>query len=159
MTLHELRYHFEHELLTKYYFEKTVPFLAEMFESYGNEDEIDNFLYDMIKELAEKNNIDFPYSEEQYKVDLCNLNEEDFMIRISLPEPEEPLLCSYIYLVFPIEDFSGKRYFTVELVEEERKKKTYCLCEWEEDGFHRNHGYVLNDIERIEDKVMQLFYE
>lgn len=159
MTLNELRYYFEHKLLPKYYFEKTVPFLAEILDAYGNEDDIDNFLYDMIRELAEKNNIDFPYLEEQYKVDLWNLNEDDFMIRISLPEPEEAVLCSYIYLMFPIEDFSLKRYFTVELVEKKKKKKTYCLCEWEEDGFHRNHGYLPNDIERIEGKIIQVFSE
>lgn len=32
MTLCKLRYYFEHKFLRKYYFENTVPFLAEMFE-------------------------------------------------------------------------------------------------------------------------------
>lgn len=159
MTLYELRYYFEHKLLPKYYFEDTVPFLSEMFEVYGNEeDDKDNLLYNMIKELAEKNNIEFLYSKEQYKVDLCPLNEDDFMIRISLPDPEEPLLCSYIYLLFPIEDFWGKRYFSVELVERKGRRKKYCLCE-RGDGFRDNYGYISNNVEEIENTLMELFYE
>lgn len=160
MTLCKLRYYFEHKFLRKYYFENTVPFLAEMFEVYGNEeDDTDNFLYNMIREAAEKNDIEFPYSKEQYKVDLYPLNEDDFMIRIRLPEAEEPLLCTHIYLLFPIEDFSKKRYFTIELVERKGKRKHYCLCEWEEDGFHANYGYLPNSIEKIEDKIISLFYK
>lgn len=162
MTLTELRYYYEHKILPKYYFEDTVPFLAEIFEAYGDSDgegKIDNFLYDMIRELAEKNGIAFPYSEDQYKVDMWKLDEDNFMIRLRMPEPDETVLCSYVYLLFPIEDFSQNRYFTVELTEIKKKRKYYCLCEWDKEGVHKNYGYLPNNIEQVEDKIIKLFYQ
>ena len=160
MTLFELRYYFEHELLSKYYFEDTVPFLGEMFETYREDSESSkNLLFVMILEMAARRGIDFPYSQEQYKAEIVVLNEDELMIRISLPEPEEPMLCSAIYLLFPIEDFSKKRYFTIELLERKWLTKSYCLCERKEDGFHCNHGIISNNVKKREEKIINLFKE
>lgn len=159
MTLFELRYYYEHELLPQYYFEDTVPFLGEMFEADRDDDteSSKNLLFEMILEMAAKRGIDFPYSQEQYKAEIIALNEDDLMFRITLPE--EQMLCSAIYLLFPIEDFSKKRYFTIELLERKWRKNCYCLCEWEEDGFHVNHGIVSNNVKKREEKIISLFKE
>lgn len=159
MTLYELRYYFEHELLPRYFFEYTVPFLEEIFEAYTEDTESNqNPLFDIIFEMAQEQEIDFPYNQEQYKAEIVGLNEDEVMIRIRLPEPEETILCSDIYLLFSIEDLSKKRYFTIELLERKKRRNYYCLCEWEEDGSHANYGLVSGNIAKIEEKIIQLFY-
>ena len=159
MTLVELRYYFEHKLLPRYYFENTISFVSEIFQAYREDVESNsNPLFDMISELAENQGIELPYSEDQFKVEIIVLDEDNVMFRICMPEPEEPILCSEIYLVFCIEDFSTKRFFTVELLERKWLRKTYCLCEWEEDDFHGNHGIISNNMKKRKDKIIQLFY-
>lgn len=155
MTLFEVRYYFEHKLLPKYYFEDTEPFLTEMLDAYGSDG--NNLLYDMISDMAKKREIDLLFDEEQYKVKIYQLEEDEFMIKISLPEPQESTLCSHIYLLFSVDDLSNKRYFTIELLEIKRKRKYYCLCEWEPSGFHVNHGYLPKSGAQIEDKIIELF--
>ena len=160
MTLVELRYYFEHKLLPRCYFEDTISFVGAIFEAYREDVESNsNPLFDMISGLAEKQGIELPYSEEQFRAETIVLDEDNIMIRICLPEPEEPILCSEIYLVFCIEDFSKKRYFTVELLERKWLRNIYCLCEWEEDGFHGNHGIISNKIKKREDKIIQIYEE
>ena len=140
MTLVEIRYYFEHKILPQYYFEDTELFLSEILDTLNNEEDAgENIVYDLIYEMAQKNDIEFPYSRNEYKAELFSLNEDNYMIRICLPEPEEPLLCSYIYMMFYTEDLSKIRYFTVELLEKKKRKNLYCLCEWEQNGFHKNY--------------------
>lgn len=76
-----------------------------------------------------------------------------------MPEPEESLLCAYIYLLFSLDDLSKLRYFTVELLEKKWRKNVYCLCEWEQGGFHKNHSYVSKDLQKIQDKIIQIYEE
>lgn len=159
MTLFELRYYFEQQLLPKYYFENELSFVWEMFEAYREDTEYDsNPLFDMISKLAEKQGVELPYSQEQFKGEIIALDEDELMIRICLPEPEDVMLCSDIYLVFSVDDMLTKRYFTVELLERKWLRKTYCLCERREDGFHSNHGIISNNIKKREDKMIQLYY-
>ena len=159
MTLVELRYYFEQQLLHKYYFENEYAFIWDMFEAYREDTESDsNPLFDIISKLAEKRGIELPYSREQFHGEVIVLGEGELMIRLSLPEPEVPILCSDIYLVFSVDDMLTKRYFTVELLERKWLRKTYCLCERREDGFHSNHGIISNNIKKREDKMIQLYY-
>ena len=51
-----------------------------------------------------------------------------------------------------------KRFFTVELLERKWLRNIYCLCEWEENGFHGNHGIISNKIKKRKEKIIQLFY-
>ena len=160
MTLVELRYYFEQEILPRYYFESELSFVWELFEAYREDAESNsNPLYDLILKMAEKQGIDLPYSQEQFKGEIIVLDEDELMIRLSLPEPEEPILCSDIYLLFSIEDLSKKRYFTVELLERKWLRKSYCLCERKEDGFHCNYGIIHNNTKKREEKMIHLFYE
>lgn len=160
MTLFKLRYYFEHELLPQYYFEDTVPFLGEIYEAYREDARSSrNLLFEMISEMATRQEIAFPYSQEQYKAEIVGVNEDELMIRISLPEPEDVMLCYAIYLLFSMEDFSKKRYFTIELLERKWLRKSYCLCERKEDGFHCNYGIVSNNVKKREEKIINLFKE
>lgn len=55
MTLIELRYCFEHEILPKYFFEDTEPFLTEMLDALDNEEGFDNsVIYEMVMDIAKK---------------------------------------------------------------------------------------------------------
>ena len=158
MTQNELRYYFEHKILPKYFFEDTEPFLTEMLDALDKE-VAGNIIYEMISDIAKKNDTEFADSENEYEAELFWLKEEDYIIRIRLPEPEESLLCAYIYLLFSLDDLSKLRYFTVELLEKKRRKNVYCLCEWEQDGFHRNHSFVSKNLEKIQDKIIQMYEE
>lgn len=160
MTLVELRYYFEQQLLPKYYFEDGLSFVWELFEAYREDAEINsNPLFELISKLAEKQGIELPYSQEQFKGEVIVLDEGELMIRLSLPEPEEPILCSDIYLAFSVDNFSKKRYFIVELLERKWLRKTYCLCEREENGFRCNYGIIPNSIKKREDIIIHLFYK
>ena len=55
MTLVELRYYFEHEILPKYFWEDSEPFLSDILqviEVVKNSDE--NIIYDLICEIAQE---------------------------------------------------------------------------------------------------------
>lgn len=112
MTLPEFRYALEHQLLTRYYFEDATALFAALFGGDDDEDDVDNYLVDMVSDIANKCGFELPYTEEQYDVGLYQITDDDFMCKITLPKPEESLLCSHIYLLFP-EDYSNRRYFTV----------------------------------------------
>ena len=158
MTLSEFRYNLEHRLFPKYYFEDAPAFFAALF---GNEDEeepegVDNYLFEIISDISNKCDFELPYTAAQYDLELFEIDEDTFMCKITLPEPEESPLCSHVYLMLS-DDYSNKRYFTVELMEIRRKRKYYCLCEWSSSG-HHNHGEVSNDITQREQKILELFY-
>ena len=45
----------------------------------------------------------------------------------------------------------------MELLEKKWLRKSYCLCEREEDGFHCNYGIIPNNIKKREEKMIHLF--
>ena len=110
---------------------------------------------------AQEEGVELPYSKKQYKTEVFSIDKDkdDFAVRIRLPEPEESLLCAYIFMIFSLKDLSPIRYFTVELLEKKWRKNVYCLCEWERDGFHRNHSFISKNLNKIQDKIIQLYEE
>lgn len=120
-----------------------------------NSDE--NIIYDLICEMAQENEIELPYSKAEYQIELFWLDKDDFAVRVQLPKPEEPLLCDNIFMIFCMKDFAPIRYFTVELLEKKWIKNVYCLCEWEQNGFHRNHMFVSKNLKKIQNKIIQLY--
>ena len=162
MTLTELRYYFEHEVLTKYFWEDSEAFLSDLVQviyEEENENSDENIIYELFSEIVQEEDMELPYSKDEYKVELFQMDKDDYTIRIILPKPEEPLLCACIYMIFSLDDFSPIRYFTVELLEKKLRKNAYCLCEWEQNGFHRNHSFVSKDLKKIQDKIIQLYEE
>ena len=162
MTLKELRYYFEHQLLPRYFFEHTAGFLDEISAPLIKEEENPNAvsgdnIYSLFSEIAEKYDVAHKYTKEQFELDIYPIGELGFMFKISLPEPEDTILCSHIYLVLS-EDFTYKRYFTIELLEIKRKRKYYCLCEWTSDS-HENYGEISNNSEERENMIVKLFLQ
>lgn len=162
MTLTELRYYFEHEVLPTYFWKCSGAFLSDLVQVVYEEEEEssdENIIYELISDISQEEDLEPPYSKDEYRVELFRMDKEDYTIRIVLPKPEEPLLCACIYMIFSLKDFSPIRYFTVELLEKKWRKNVYCLCEWEQDGFHRNHSFVSKDLKKIQDKIIQLYGE
>ena len=158
MTLFEFRYNLEHRLFPRYYFEDTPAFFAALL---GNEDEdsegVDNYLFEMVSDISDKCDFALPYTADQYGVELREIDDNTFMCKISLPEPEESPLCSRVYLILS-GDYSNQRYFSVELMEIRRKRKCYCLCEWSSTG-HHNYGEAPENVEQLERKIVDLGYQ
>lgn len=157
MNITEFRYYFEHQLMPNQFFHDTVPFLFELIGD-GEEEirDIGAFVYHLFFKVAQKAEVTVPYSKDDFRADLWDLDNGDYMLRIDMPEPQESLQCKTIFLLFNT-DFSHLRYFTVELMEIKWKRKRYVLCEWMEE-FHLNHGPVSNDSDEIEKIVVKKFH-
>lgn len=151
MGRHEVRYAFEHQILPHLFYEDKEQFVGMVLQDKG-------VLYEIISSIFDKEGVENPYVDEEFEVEPIRLSEDVLMLKITLPEPEEPILCSDIYLVYSVDDLSTKRYFTVELLERKWLKKSYCLCEREKNGFHCNHGIIPNNTKKREEKIIHLFY-
>ena len=157
MTLSELRYYFEHQLMPKYFFEDTIPFLTELIgDGEDQTHDIGCAVYNIFEDVARKAEVIVPYSPEDFQGNLWTLNGNEYVLRIEMPEAQESPQCKAIYLLFTT-DFSHLRYFTVELLEIKWKRKRYVLCEWTQDG-HSNYGPVPNDFGKIETIIAEKFH-
>ena len=94
MSLTELRYYFEHEVLPKYFWEDSEPFLSDIVQVIYEEEENgdENIIYELISEIAQENDMELPYTKDEYKVELFRMDKDDYTIRIRFPEPEEPVI-------------------------------------------------------------------
>lgn len=155
MNLTEFRYNIEHILFPRYFFENPFAFFAALF---GNEDETDdgkaNYLFEIIEDLSNKCDFELPYTADQYNITMHMLAEDECLCVITIPKPEEPLLCSHIYLRFA-DDVSKNRYFTVELMESKLFQNKYCLCEHTVDN-RINYGFISNKTKQHIEKIIHI---
>jgi hypothetical protein len=77
-------------------------------------------------------------------------------VKITLPPPEQKLLCHNIYLVFD-EDFENMHYVTVELDSVAKKKRVSFIGEWDIDHNHYNYGQAPNGVSEQERMIEKLF--
>ncbi len=156
MTLPELRYYFEHQFAPNQFLHNTVPFLFELIGDGGEETrDIGAYVYHMFLKVAQKEDVSVTYSLDDFRADLWDLDDGDYMLRIDMPEPQENPQCKTIFLLFNTE-FSHLGYFTLELLEKKWRRKRYVLCEWTADE-HSNYGFAPKDADEIEKMVVNLF--
>lgn len=150
MSLKEVRYYIEHQLLPELFFEQKSDFIDAML------DEERNLLYECMTKICEEENIPCPYKEEQYKIDCYKIGENEYMIKAIFPTPEETPLCSKVYFMFD-EEFNNIQYFTVERDQVKGKKQVYHLCGWDEEHNHLNYGQAPNGIKALDNTVVKYY--
>ena len=82
MDRHRIRYMFEHRLLPQWFFEEKESFVAPILKDKG-------ILFEVLDQIFRKENVDNPYSPEQFNIEAAKLTEEVLMVKITFPEPEE----------------------------------------------------------------------
>lgn len=115
-------------------------------------------MIELYKELGEETpGYECPYTEECFSEDhevFDKGNDSVLIIRVFMPEPEEPLNCRAVYFCFS--RLSGSNFYaTSELTE----KKTFFLCGWGEDNTHINFGDAPVTPDAEMKKVAELFWE
>lgn len=131
MDRHGVRYLFEHRLLPKYFFEDGAKFIGILLDN-------DEILYDIINDIFEKEEVENPYSKEEFTVEAARLVEDILLLKICFPEPEEEPLCYCSYMLFD-EKFEKKGYFCIEKGNEAGEYLPF-VCGWTPDGSHLNYG-------------------
>lgn len=132
MERHGIRYIFEHKMLPQWFFEDTTKFVGVLLNSK-------DVLYNIINDIFEKENVENPYSEDDFKVEAAKLTDNVLFVKISFPKPEEEPLCYCSYLLFD-EKFEKKRYFCIERGNELGEELPF-VCGWTPDGTHVNYGH------------------
>lgn len=132
MDRHGIRYVFEHRVLPQWFFEDTQKFVGVLL----NNKEV---LYDFINDIFEKENVENPYSEDDFKVEAAKLTDNVLFVKISFPEPEEEPLCYCSYMLFD-EKFEKKRYYCIERGNEAGDFLPF-VCGWTPEGTHVNYGH------------------
>lgn len=108
--------------------------------------------------VCEEENIPCPYKAEQYKIDYYKIGENEYMIKVTFPLPEEMPLCSKVYFMFD-EGFNNIQYFTVERDQIKGKKQEFYLCGWDEEHSHLNYGQAPNGIKELDATVIKYYLD
>lgn len=141
----QTRYNIEHCALPEWFFEAGEDFIDRVSKE---------FIYACFEAGYRQDEVEFPYTIDQFDVHYIKLDDTTYMAKIHLPEPETSPLCSGILLVFD-EGYTNLQYFTVELADNVRNKNRYMLCEWDEDENHYNYDFC-NSAFRLEEKILAI---
>lgn len=131
MNLHQIRYMFEHRLLPQWFFENKDKFVGIILQDK-------TVLYKMINDIFLNEELENPYTPEQFGIEAERLTEEVMMLKIIFPEPEDEPICYCSYLFFN-RDFEKTGYFCIEKGNEEGQEQPF-VCAWTADGTHLNYG-------------------
>ena len=75
------------------------------------------------------------------------------VLRVEMPEPEQPLLCRAVYLCYGTKG-GYELYVTSELAED----GSYYICAWSDHGAHHNFGEAPADPNDEMDMAAELFW-
>ena len=130
LSVHEVRYYFEHRLLPQLLFEDADQLLGFILENSINQLWL-NFIADL----------DFvnPYTADDFNQSIVYQTENAVIVRADLPKPEDSPLCLRVYFYY---DFNAdiKAYFTVEY--DNFFGESWFLCEWTQEGVHNDYGTI-----------------
>lgn len=130
MSLHQIRYVFEHRILPQGFFEDKEKFIGLLLKDKS-------VLYRIIDDIFQKQNIVNPYTQEQFDIEVGRITNEVMMMKIIMPEPEEEPLCFCQYLFFD-KTFEKISFFCIERGTE--AEDAPFVCSWQPDGSHCNYG-------------------
>lgn len=131
MDRHGIRYIYEHKLLPDWFFKDKSQFIGMLLHDKS-------ILLGIIEEMFEKEELQNPYQEDEFKIDATKIEEDIFMLKIIFPEPEEEPLCYCAYLFFDNE-FEKTSYFCIEKGNDAGNNIPF-VCSWTTDGCHHNYG-------------------
>lgn len=147
-SLADARYLLEHRQLVNYLYKTKKDSIKGLLPL------IENLAYSTFKTNCEENNIEFPYSEDDFKVKQLELSDNIKAVKLELPEPQDESQCYAVYFVYAT-DFSRMYYFTIE---KELHGKEQKLGGWMKKA-HFNHGLVELDEESQKQKMLKIFEE
>lgn len=135
----------EHRILPGWFYSKQEQFAAAVLNPQAN------FIYAVMKDMCDKEEIECPYEEETFQVDAYDMGEGIKMIKITMPEPEEVPACHCIYLFFT-DNFEKAQYFTIE-----KEEPQPFLCSWDKEGSHVSYGSIGVEERQQVEKILELF--
>lgn len=97
-----------------------------------------------------------PYTDEDFKVNFRSYIRDQEMcmvLRLEMPEPEQPLLCRAVYLCYGTKG-GYELYVTSEFAED----GNYYICAWNDVGCHFNFGEAPSDPSDEMDMAADLFW-
>ena len=127
VTLEQMRYHYEHSALPRYFFEDPTNMLDVM-KDVG--------AYRLWASLADENGVTYPYQEEDFTLRWYEPNGVTVLL-IEMPQPETAPDCFRIYMVYDAATGTAG-YYTVEY--ENFLGESAMLCGWTADRTHMNYG-------------------
>lgn len=127
ITLEQLRYHFEHSTLPRFFYEDPQTMLDVMKE---------RGIYVMWTALADENGVAHPYEEGDFTLRWYEVDGAT-VLGIEMPAPEASPQCFRCYMVFNAQS-GAAGYYTVEY--DNMLGETAFLCGWTQDMTHMNYG-------------------
>lgn len=132
-TNYDIMHKFEHKVVPEAFFKAKMGFVSALVK------EKDNF-YKNIQKFFEINNMELPYTADDFKLLVVKLSEEVLIIGIKYPEPSEAQLCYEQYL-FIDKKFEKPGIFCIEKSDVEGEVAS--VCSWTSEGrIHVNYGSV-----------------
>ena len=140
VTLAQLRYHFEHSALPRYFYEAPDNML-DVLDRVG--------AYALFTSLADENGVAYDYSDEDFAQALYASADGTLLLQLDLPQPENTPDCYRIYMLYD-PDTQAAAYYTLEYdamaVElggpQDALSESAFLCGWDAEGTHGNYGGV-----------------
>ena len=130
-SIQQVRYHFEHSMLPRYFYE--VP--DEMLRAIKEEG-----VFYLWKLLCDENGYDAEYYNADDVVERWyNADDDTVIVQVLLPEPDDNLLCYRVYFVYN-EKLGIKAYYTSE--SDVFTPTAEFICSWNEEREHQNFGTV-----------------
>lgn len=127
LTLHNVRYYFEHQFLGPMFFDDP-ELMLETLRNPG--------IFDIWTWLTGQLSFDLTYQESDFSFRELDLNGIHMLVQ-EMPKPEDTPLCARIYFCYQPET-KGAWYYTVEY--DNFFGESYFLCEWTQDGNHMDYG-------------------
>lgn len=128
VTLERMRYHFEHNVLPRYFYEDPANML-DVLKEKG--------IYRLWQALADENGVEYPYQEADYELRWYDLEDGATALLITMPAPETSPQCFRAYMIYN-PDTGAAGYYTVEY--DNFLEESAFLCGWTPDGTHMNYG-------------------
>lgn len=129
-TLAQLRYHFEHNAMPRYFFDDPAN-MIDTLERVG--------AFALFSALGDENGVAYPYTAEDFAERSYVNGDGVRLLQLVMPRPEQPPQCFRIYMIYDPAT-QAAAYYTVEY--ENLLDETALLCAWEADGTHDDYGAI-----------------
>jgi len=131
MTLNEILYSLEHDILPRSFYDDKKTFIGLMASSPVA-------IYEIINELFKRNGQDNPFRPGDFSVEPTMINDQVAMLKLKFPNPPASPLCHRSFVFFD-KSFEKTMYFCMEKGDE-ISGGFPVICSWEPDGSHVSYG-------------------